>query len=303
MASRWAARILRSWTSPPEARCGQPEAQGHEGGLVVGQQPGGTHRGDGPHQRRATSSRTAQVGRVEQAQGVADVDRARALGLRDGREVALARVLDGLAEPLGRRRLDRLQIGEQEAILVLGRERAPVGHGHDEGEAVGQRGVERLGTEVRVFGGRLVDRVHGRPAMGEVLELDALHAALVDDGEELVLEVGAAAVDLVEEDGLGVPDGGRGAQVLEPAGAIGHGVADEVVEAEQAGVVVAPGEAQRLRHAGQQQALAGAVRADEQHRQLCGGRGDDDGLDVVEADETEPFEQARLRSAARGWLT
>ena len=138
--------------------------------------------------------------------------------------------------------------------------------------------------------------------MCQLVELDTLHAALVDDGEELVLEVGAAAIDLIEEDRLGVPDGGRGAQVLETALAIGHGVADEIVVVEQAGVVVAPGEAECIGHAGQQQALAGAVGADEQHRQLgCGGR-HDDGLDVIEADEAEAFEQVRLLAPrAGGW--
>ena len=249
---------------------------------------------------RAPSRRAAQLGCVEQAQGVADVDRARWLGVSDGLEITLARGRDHFAEAIGRRRVGRLQVGEQEALLVLRREGAPVGHGHDEGEAVRQGGVERLGPEVGVLGGRLVDRVHGRPAMDEALELDALHAALMDDRKELVLEVGTAAVDLVEEDRLGVPDGGRRAQVREPTVAIGYGVADEVVEAEQAGVVVTPGEAEGLRRAGQQQALAGAVRTDEQHRQLRCGSSDDDGLDVVEADKAEPFEQARHRPPRTG---
>ncbi len=163
-----------------------------------------------------------------------------------------------------------------------------------------KRCVQRLGAEIRVLGGRLVHGVHGRPAVGQLGQLEALHAALVDDREELVLEVGTAAVDLVEEDGLGTPDGGRRAQVLETTGAIGHGVADEIVVVEQAGVVVAPGEAEGIGHAGQQQALAGAVGTDEQHRQLGGGGRHDDRLDVVEADEPEALEQAWLLAPRTG---
>ena len=86
----------------PRSSLGQTEAQRDEGGLIVGQQASGAHGGDGPHQGRAASSGAAQVGRIEQAQGVADVDRARVLGLGDHLEVAFAGGHHGVAEAIGR---------------------------------------------------------------------------------------------------------------------------------------------------------------------------------------------------------
>ena len=64
----------------------------------------------------------------------------------------------------------------------------------------------------------------------------------------------------------GLPDGRRRLDVLQAASAVGQRVADQVVEIEQAGVVVSPLQAERDAQAGQQIRLARAVRPDQQQR-------------------------------------
>ena len=93
-------------------------------------------------------------------------------------------------------------------------------------------------------GGR---RVHRRPPVPQVGELDAGDPALVDDREQLVLQVRPAAVDLVEEHELGTPDRPGRADEAQPAGVVGQRDADQVVVVEQRRVVVAEGETQRWR--------------------------------------------------------
>jgi len=61
----------------------------------------------------------------------------------------------------------------------------------------------------------------------------------VDEGKEAVLMLGFAAADLVDEDRLGFPDGGRGFEIADLAAVIVRiGEADQVVKVDQAGVVV-----------------------------------------------------------------
>ena len=75
---------------------------------------------------------------------------------------------------------------------------------------------------------------------------------------------------------------------------IGDRVAHEVVVGQEARVVVAPDEAERLGDPGQQQALARAVRPDEEDRQLGRERADDDRFELVEPDQAEAVEEAGL---------
>ncbi len=271
---------LRLADPPARRPLGQAEPQGREGRLPGLQDPRGPDRGDPPHEHGAAARRAPKPGIVEQAERVADVDGGGRVGLRDRRQVACPRRRHGHPEGVGRRLIDRSQVGHQQPLLLGGGERPPVGHRHDEREPVRERGVERVRAEVRVVGGVLVHRVHRGPAVPEAGQLDPLDPPLVDDREQLVLELRPAAVDLVEEDRLGVPDRGRRPQPVEAPVPVGDRVADEVVVGEQARVVVAPGQAERLRDPRQQQALAGAVRADQEDRQLGRDGRDDDGLDL-----------------------
>ena len=76
----------------------------------------------------------------------------------------------------------------------------------------------------RRFGPPGAGRVRGGRAVLQLDERDALRHLLVDQREELVLDL-AAARDLVEEHGLGLPDRGRRLEVDEAA-VLRHGVAE-----------------------------------------------------------------------------
>jgi hypothetical protein len=111
----------------------------------------------------------------------------------------------------------------------------------------------------------------------------------VDQGEELVLQLGPAARDLVEEDGLRLPDGRGRLQVDEPA-VLGHRVPQQVVEAQDGGVVVAEGERERLREALQDEGLRAAVGADQENRGLGRERGEDGRLEGAPPGDAERAE-------------
>jgi hypothetical protein len=120
----------------------------------------------------------------------------------------------------------------------------------------------------------------------------------VHDREELVLHLGAAARDLVEEDRLRVPQRRRRAKVLQAvARVVRHGEAEQVVEGDQTRVVVAVLEAERACDAVEQRRLRAAVRADEQQRLLGGERGDDDRVQMVEAVQAETAKRVGAHSS------
>src|SRR5258708_4510109 len=81
---------------------------------------------------------------------------------------------------------------------------APVGHFDKEPEPIGKSWIQRLRGKILLFvvmvaiGGW----VHGRPAIAQFLEFHPLHAPLVDDRKELVLEIRPRAVELIHEDYL-----------------------------------------------------------------------------------------------------
>ena len=169
-------------------------------------------------------------------------------GLRAGRAEAAA---DHAAARLGRQIVQRRQM-------------------QHEAEPIRQRRVERErpDIDVQLIGHvRRRRRVHRRPAVAQRVQRDALHALLVDDREELVLHLGPAAADLVEKDTLRAPERGRRAQVAQ-AVAIRNGEAHQVVEGDQAGVVVPVLEPQRDGQPLEQRALRAAVRPDQQQRRL-----------------------------------
>src|SRR5439155_17285368 len=114
-------------------------------------------------------------------------------------------------------------------------------HRDDEREAVGKRCIQRFRAAVEgLLHITFIRRgwVHGRPAVKELVEQNSLDPSLVDDGEELVLEIGPAAGNLVDENGVGAPDGRGCLYELEAATPVGERVADQVVVIEQAGVEV-----------------------------------------------------------------
>jgi hypothetical protein len=85
----------------------------------------------------------------------------------------------------------------------------------------------------------------------------------------------AAVTDLVEERDLGLSDHPRWCRVANSAGAVGDGQPDEIVELEDAGVVVTKNEAEGVGESHQQQRFRGAVIAHEQQRFLGGEGGEE----------------------------
>ena len=104
--------------------------------------------------------------------------------------------------------------------------------------------------------------------MSQFWQQQALHPALMDDREQLVLDVRTAATDLVENHRACAPDRGRCLDVLERAVECRHREPHQVVKVQKAGVVVPKRDLQRLGSSGQQQAFGGAVWADQQQRRL-----------------------------------
>ena len=73
-------------------------------------------------------------------------------------------------------------------------ELVPRGHLHHEGKAVGECLVHRFGVPITLIVVHLAQRrVHSGPAIDQLVQRDPLHPPLVDDGKQLVLQVGAAA--------------------------------------------------------------------------------------------------------------
>ena len=149
--------------------------------------------------------------------------RARRAGSRSVSGRRSRQALDGRLAAARRRRGGAPVGPRSTALLVVLAElaRAPAPEAR---RRSGRRGRRRAARPLRrqtgaaVAGSRLAGRrVHGRPAVAQAGEGQALGDTLVDQGEELVLDLGAAARDLVEEDGLGLPDRRRGLEVDEAA--------------------------------------------------------------------------------------
>ncbi len=153
---------------------------------------------------------------------------------------------------------------------------APVRHFDKEPEAIGQCRIQRLRPEILLFvvmvaiGGR----VHGRPAIAQLLEFHPLHAPLVDDRKQLVLEIGPRAVEFIDEDYFGIPDRRRRGDVAQRGlGFVGQRDAHQVVVVDERGVVEPVDQTESLGQPLQQEALGRAVSADEEKRLPgCQGR-------------------------------
>ena len=106
--------------------------------------------------------------------------------------------------------------------------------------------------------------------------------------EQAILVFRLAAADLVDEHRLRAPDGRRG---FEKANGrlrfVRVGKPHEVVEGDQARVVVPMFETKGLADRIEQEGLARAAPADEQNRVTTGERGEDDGLLRLEAISAE----------------
>ena len=100
--------------------------------------------------------------------------------------------------------------------------------------------------------------------------------------------LGFAAIDLVNQDRLGLPDGSRGFDVAD-AGAmfLGPGKPDQIVEGDEARVVVAVLQAQGFGQAVEQEGLSRAGLADQQQRITADQSRDDDRFDRVVAVDAE----------------
>ena len=192
--------------------------------------------------------------------------------------------------PLSGRRRDEHPLPRRELV--------PVRRLDDQGEAVRKRRVEGLGAGV-VLDAALVRRagVHGRPPVAQLGQQDALDPPLADERKEPVLVLGLRPADLVDQHGLRAPHGRRGLE--EPdAGAVlvREGEADQVVEGDEAGVVMAVHEPQRLRQRVEKKGFAGARGADEQERVL-GDEGPQDqgfeGIEPVHPESGQPREFGR----------
>ena len=150
------------------------------------------------------------------------------------------------------------RLGDAPPLLVA--QILPVERIDEQGEAIRQRGIQRLRPGV-ILVAVLVrrTRVHRRPAVAQLRQADALHPPLVDERKQPVLLLGLAAADLVDQDRFRAPHGGRRFEkpYARPLG-IGIGKAHQVVERDQAGVVVPMLEVQRFRQRVEQVRLARA---------------------------------------------
>ena len=96
----------------------------------------------------------------------------------------------------------------------------------------------------------------------------------MDDREQFVLNVRATATDLIEDDSTRAPDRRWRLDVLEAAINPRHGEPDQVIEVEQAGVVVPELQPQGFGNPGQEQAFGRPVRANQQQWSLSGQGGE-----------------------------
>ena len=170
------------------------------------------------------------------------------------------------------------------------------------GEAVRERRIERQRALVGVvrIGIRCDRRVHRRPSVAELRQRQALHALLVDHREELVLRLGAAARDLVEEHALRIPKVARRAEILHATALdVRHRVAEQIVEADEARVVMPVLEPERGGEAIEQLRLRRAVRSDQEQRALVRQRGEHDRVEEVETEEIEAAHQPERAVARR----
>ena len=184
-------------------------------------------------------------------------------------------------------------VGQQHVFVGLA-EVAPVRHLDQKAKPVRERRVERLGPEINFAGGLIIRRwgIHGRPAVAEFFQLHPLHPFFVDDGKELVLQVRPGAVQFVNEDHLGLPDGRGGADVVERGLLrIGHRNAHEIVVVHERGVVEAVGQPEGLGQPLQQKTLRGAVLADQQQGLAGRQRREEDGLKLVPTEEAQGLGQ------------
>jgi hypothetical protein len=125
------------------------------------------------------------------------------------------------------------------------------------------------------------------------------HALLVDEGGS----TRATAADLVEGRHLGVPNRPRWRRIANGAGIIGDGEPNEIVELQNAGIVVPQREAGCVGESHQQQRFRGAVIAHEQQRLFGGECGEERGLERVAADNAERAEEGAGGGAMAGaWV-
>ena len=161
----------------------------------------------------------------------------------------------------------------------------PGGCGNQKGEPIRQGGIQWFGPKIELLINvqviRAWRRVHRRPPIAQAFQSDSLHTALMDDGEQLVLQFRAGAVDFVDEHHLRIPDGGFSGDVTEAALIIGrHRDTHQVIVIDQAGIVEAVIQFQGLGQAFQQKTLGRAMPPDEQQRILAGQGGKHHGFQV-----------------------
>ena len=223
-------------------------------------------RKDGAIEHSGLPRAQGELGLPEQSHEGADI-RCRTLRQRDldvGQGSPCVR--DNPAKDLSSLGIDRRVLRLDDGDLFGLAQRGPARHLDDEGKAVRQRGVERLRAEIAVILVIARRRVHRGPAIAEPFERQSLYPPLVDDREQLVLDVRPAAADLVEDDGARPPDRRRGLHILEFPVLPRQREAHEIVEIEEARIVVPGGQPERRGNPGQQQGFGGAVRTDEEKR-------------------------------------
>ena len=190
-----------------------------------------------------------------------------------------------------------LRAGPDKGKTIVATDLAPVRHRDDEPEAVDERFIEFLDAEVaRVGATEQTGRIDGGPAMTQRNQVFAGDAALVHQRKELVLQIGPAAVDFVEEDELGVPHCPGGAEIAETAVVIGNGDADEIVVVQQRRVVMTKALIERVGDPLGDECFRRAVRADQQHRgfERQGGKHDRvDGRPAMDAESRNEFDRTR----------
>ena len=117
----------------------------------------------------------------------------------------------------------------------------------------------------------------------------------MNEREETVLVLGFAAVDFVNQHRLGFPDGGRGFDVTDASTLfLRPGKTDQIVEGDEARVVVTVFQLQRLRETVEQECFSRAGLADQEQGITADQSRDDDRFDRVVTVNAELSQESGL---------
>ena len=135
-------------------------------------------------------------------------------------------------------RVNRLVFALNNRELLLFGKYAPSRHIDHKGKTVCQCCVKRFRAEVTRIFLIPIRRVHGGPTVLQADQWQALHLSLMDDGKELVLDIGSAATDLIKNNSPCPPNGCWCFDILQSTVCTWQRESDQVVKIQKTCVVV-----------------------------------------------------------------